>query len=92
MRNALRRIQELVRCGEYSISLHAEEELEADGLSVFDLEHVVLDGFLAEQQRDEISGEWKYLVEGRTRTGRWGAVVAKFSRSGRLYILTAFRL
>jgi hypothetical protein len=34
----LQRMRELVRTSRYVMTLHAEEEMEADGLNVFDIE------------------------------------------------------
>lgn len=88
----LRKLRELVRRGNYSLTDHAEEELDADELSPFDVERVVLDGFVADRQRDTLSGEWKYVIEGPTTRGQWAVVVAKVSVSDKLWILTIFRL
>jgi len=88
----LRRMRELVRCGSYSLTDHAEKKLDADELTPFDVERVVLAGFVADRQRDSLSGEWKYVIEGPTTRGRWAVVVAKISVSDKLWVLTVFRL
>ena len=88
----LRRMRELVRRGDYSITDHAEEELDADGLCAPDLERIVAAGFIAGRQRDVVSGEWKYVLEGPTSSGEWVAAVAKISPSDKLVFLTVFRL
>jgi hypothetical protein len=85
-------MRELIRRGEYSLTDHAEEELDADELSTFDLERIALAGFIADRQRDVTTGEWKYVLEGPTTGGRWAIAVAKISASDRLVFLTVFRL
>ena len=65
----LRRMQALVRANEYVLTLHGHEEMEADGLTVYDVQHVILTGRIVERQRDQRRKEWKYLVG----PGRWKA-------------------
>jgi len=50
--SVLARMRELVRTSSYVVTTHAEEEMEADRLTVFDLEHCVLTGEIVETQRD----------------------------------------
>jgi hypothetical protein len=42
--------------------LHAEEEMNADDLGIYDIESVILTGEIIKRQKDQASGEWKYLV------------------------------
>ncbi|MBI3766884.1 MAG: DUF4258 domain-containing protein [Deltaproteobacteria bacterium] len=44
----LRRMQALVRASEYVLTLHGHEEMEADGLTVYDIENVILSGRILE--------------------------------------------
>ena len=60
----LRRMRDLVRDGLYVMTVHGQEEMEADGLTLQDVEHVLLTGEIVERQRDQQTGEAKYLVEG----------------------------
>lgn len=78
----LRRIREKVRTLDYVMSIHAEEEMNDDGLIIFDIEHVLLSGEIVERQKDLLTGEWKYLVEGRTLGLEVVVVVTKLSVSG----------
>ena len=48
----LRRIQQKIRTLEYVMSIHAEEEMDDDGLTIFDVEHVLLTGKIIERQKD----------------------------------------
>lgn len=42
------------------IDKHGEEEMDEDGLSIFDVENAVLTGTIIERQRDNEKVEWKY--------------------------------
>lgn len=48
------------------MTLHAEEEMDNDGLTIFDVESVILTGEIIEWQRDRKTRERKYLVRGET--------------------------
>lgn len=43
-------------------TIHAVEELEDEGLSVYAIEQTILTGKIVRRQRDEDTGEWKYLI------------------------------
>ena len=58
----LKRMRELVRSRQYVMTLHADDEMDADGLTIFDVESVILTGQIGERQRDRQPDEWKYLV------------------------------
>ena len=51
----LNRIREKIRTRQYVMTLHAEEEMGDDGLSICDVESVILTGESIEQQRDRKS-------------------------------------
>ncbi|MDE0085392.1 MAG: DUF4258 domain-containing protein [Candidatus Poribacteria bacterium] len=86
----LRRIQQKVRTLEYVMSIHAEEEMDDDGLTIFDVEHILLTGEIIERQKDYRTGEWKYLVEGQTQGSNVVIIVTKLSLSGKLVIITIY--
>jgi len=44
-------MQEAIRNRQYIMTLHAEEEMEDDNLSIFDIESVVLTGKIIERQK-----------------------------------------
>ncbi len=88
----LRRLQALVRASEYVMTLHGHEEMEADGLTVHDVEHVILTGQILERQRDQRRKEWKYLVEGKTVAGDAAMVVTKIGPTGKLVVVTVYAL
>jgi len=73
------------------MTLHAEDEMDNDGLTIFDIESVILTGEIIEQQRDRKSRERKYLVRGQTVAGDETAViVSKFGPTNKLVILTVY--
>jgi hypothetical protein len=85
------RMREMVRRRLYVMTLHAEEEMDNDGLSIFDVESVILTGELVEQQRDRKTGERKYVVRGETLGATQTAVVVgRFGPTDRLVILTVY--
>jgi hypothetical protein len=60
----LKRVRELIRTRQYVMTTHAEEEMLADNLTVYDVEGAVLTGRIVQRQKDRSSGEWKYLIGG----------------------------
>lgn len=51
----LRRIRRLIRLRMYIMTLHAEDEMDADGFTIYDVEHVMLTGAVTERQKDQTS-------------------------------------
>jgi len=45
----LRQMREKIRTRQYVMTVHAEEEMAGDNLSIFDVEHVILTGEIAER-------------------------------------------
>lgn len=64
--------------------------MEADGLTVFDVEQCILTGKVAARQKDRRTGEWKYVVEGGSLDDERMRVVAKIGPTGKLVIITVF--
>ena len=62
----LQRMREHVRALTYVMTIHAEEEMEDDDLSILDVEHAMLTGEIIERQKDQETDEWKYLIAGNT--------------------------
>jgi uncharacterized protein DUF4258 len=87
----LNRMREKVRAREYVMTLHAEDEMNDDELSIFDVEGGILTGEITERQTDKTTGEWKYLVSGKTLTDYDIVVVGKLSLTGKLVIITVYR-
>lgn len=86
----LERMRRLVHESEYVATTHAQEAMEDDELTIFDVERCLLTGRIVERQRDRQRGEWKYLVQGQTLDGSAMVVVAKIGPTGRLVILTVY--
>ncbi len=88
----LRRMRDKVRTRQYVMTLHAEEAMSDNELTIFDVERGILTGEIIERQKDRATGEWKYLIQGRTIAGEEIVVVAKISLTGTLVIITVYRL
>ena len=88
----LRRMQDLVLDQQYVMTYHARQEMNEDGLSVFDVEQGIITGEVVERQRDRVTGGWKYRILGETIESDSMELVARFSLTGRLVILTVYTL
>ena len=53
----LKRIRNLIRDRRYVVTVHALDEIDDDGLTIFDVERVILTGEITERQRDSKSRE-----------------------------------
>jgi len=84
-------MREKVRNRQYVMTIHGEEEMDDDGLSIFDIESGILTGKIRERQKDQDTGEWKYVVEGQTLAGDDIVLVAKISLTEMLVIVTIWR-
>jgi hypothetical protein len=73
------------------MTIHAEEEMGDDDLTILDVESVVLTGAIVERQRDATTGDWKYIVRGKTLGGGNAAVVGRLGRTGKLIFITVYR-
>ena len=87
----LKRIRELIRTRQYVMTLHAEDEMDADGLTIYDVEHAVLTSHVTSARKIALQGEWKYLVSGESLAGASVTVVTKFGPTGKLVIVCLFR-
>ena len=87
----LKRFRERIRRREYVMSIHAEEEMDDDGLTIRDVESSVLTGRIVARQRDVRTREWKYAVLGVALDGCPVGIVGKLSPTGRLVIITTYR-
>lgn len=73
------------------MTMHAEEEMDDDGLTIVDVESAVLTGRITERQRDPRTREWKYVVVGASIDGDAVGVVGKLGPTGCLVVLTTYR-
>ena len=87
----LSKFKDCVRESRYVVTLHGEEEMDEDELSIFDVERAILTGAIIDRQKDRQKGEWKYIVRGQTIDGPKIAVVAKSSPTNKMVIITVYR-
>lgn len=45
----LKRMRELVRIRQYVMTVHADDEMDSDGLTIYDVESIVLTGQIVER-------------------------------------------
>jgi hypothetical protein len=88
----LKEMQNKIRRREYIMSIHAEEEMNDDDLSIFDVESCILTGKISERQKDKVTTEWKYRINGQSLSGSEVEIVAKLSPTGKLVIITVYLL
>ena len=89
-KNILSSLREKVRNRFYVMTLHAEEEMVNDNLTIFDVEHCILTGEITERQRDINSGEWKYRINGAGLDGGSICTIVKIGTSGKIVFITVF--
>ncbi len=87
----LKEMREKIRSRQYIMTLHAEEEMDDDALSIFDVESGILTGSIRERQKDEQSGEWKYIIEGQSLNGEPLVVVVKFGATRKVIMITVWK-
>jgi hypothetical protein len=87
----LKEMREKVRTRQYIMTLHAEDEMEDDELSIFDIESVILTGEIVERQKDQQPDQWKYILSGSCLSGKVACVVGRISITGKLVIITVFQ-
>lgn len=87
----LKLMREKVRLSQYVMTLHGEEEMDEDDLTIFDIESAILTGRIFERQRDQKTAEWKYLVRGQSNSNEDIIVVAKLGPTNKLVIITVYR-
>lgn len=83
-------MREKVRNLEYVMTVHAEEEMVNDKLSIFDIENGILTGEIIKRQKDFETDEWKYLFAGKTFDDDDIIIVVKLNESDKLVIITVY--
>jgi hypothetical protein len=86
----LKEMCDKIRRREYVMSIHAEEEMDDDCLTIFDVESCILTGKILERQKDKATAEWKYRINGQSLSGEEVEVIAKLSPTGKLVIITVY--
>ena len=63
-----------------------------DDLTIYDIESAVLTGKIIERQRDNVTSEWKYRIEGKTVGNDQVEVITKLGPTDKLIIITVYAL
>ena len=90
--SVLHQIQEKVRQGKFILTIHAEEEMDNDGLGLDEVIQAILSGEIQGRQKDRITPGWKYRIQGESLTGDDIEVVAKIGATGKAVIITVYKL
>lgn len=83
-------MRDRIRGRDYVMTLHAEEEMDDDGLTIYDVERVILTGKVLERQKDRVTAEWKYRICGKAIAGTEVETVVKIGATGKLVIITVY--
>lgn len=88
----LQRMRDLVASVQYVMTLHADEEMNDDNLTIYDIEQSILTGKILERQKDKVTAESKYRIRGTSEDDIKVEVIAKISLTGKLVIITVYRV
>ena len=88
--NILMRMRMKIRRNNYVMTIHAEEEMNEEDFTIFDVERAILTGSILERQRDRETGESKYRIRGTAVAGDKLELFAKFSPTDKLVVLTVY--
>jgi hypothetical protein len=83
-------MRDKLRSRSFVMTLHAEEEMDHDDLTIYDVEHGILTGEIVERQKDRNTSEWKYRLRGKTLGGDDVEIIAKFGATDKLVIITVY--
>ena len=89
-RRVINRLRDKIRAGEYVVPFHAANELDDDGISIFDAENIILTGDIIERQRDAQTRERKYVIQGETVDSEAACCVVKIGPAGKVVIVTVW--
>jgi predicted nucleic acid-binding Zn ribbon protein len=88
--NELLKIKKKIRGKNYVMTIHAEEEMSDDNLSIFDVEHGILTGKILERQTDRLTLEYKYRIRGQSLDADEIEIIVKFSPTEKVVIITVY--
>ena len=74
------------------MTLHADEEMDDDNLSLSDIEQAILTSQILESQRDRATSERKYRIRGYSLEGDFVEVIVKIGATGKVVIITVYAL
>ena len=86
----LYRVRQSIRSNAYVLTLHADDEMDEEELTIFDVERAILTGEILERQRDKETAESKYRLRGDSMGDEQVEVIVKFSPTGKLVIMTIY--
>lgn len=72
------------------MTIHAEEEMSDDNLSIYNIEQAILIGEILERQKDRTTAESKYRIKGLSMDNNEIEIIAKLSQTGKLVIITVY--
>ncbi|MBU2610838.1 MAG: DUF4258 domain-containing protein [Chloroflexi bacterium] len=79
-------IQSLVRNGLYYLTEHADDEAQADGFDIYDVEQGMLSGKI----RRSWPKEGKYEIIGKAMDGRTIGIICRTTSGGKARIITVY--
>ncbi len=88
----LQEIREKIRQENYVVTIHADEEMDDDRLTILDVEDCILNGDILERQQDRTTGESKYRIRGYSLEGEPMETLVKLGVTGKVVILTVYAL
>ena len=88
----LKAMKQKVRQGLVVLTIHAEEEMDNDNLSLDDVLNGIVTGKIQGKQEDTITGGWKYRILGESLAGDAIEVVGKIGATGKVVIITVYRI
>lgn len=91
MRRGIRQIRDKIRTEEYDLTIHARNEMEADVLTLSDVEAAILNGQIRRRERDFLR-RTKYVIEGTSLDGRPVGVVGRFTETDFFLIITVYEI
>jgi hypothetical protein len=86
----LKQVRDKILKRNYVMTLHAEEEMDDEDLTIYDVEHGILTGKIVKRQKDKVTAEWKYRIRGKTSDDGEVEVIVKLSSTGKLVIITVY--
>lgn len=86
----LQQMRDKIKARQYVMTIHAEEEMSDDNLSINDIEQAILTGEILERQRDRKTAESKYRIKGLAMDNNEIEIIAKLTQTGKLVIITVY--
>lgn len=83
-------IRRMVRAKDYVLTYHAFDEMIEDDLHEYDIENIVMNGFITRREIDQQTQEPKFVLCGPTTQGLDAEVVAKIKST--VVIITVYLL